>query len=65
LKEPKTFEDVCNHPNFEARIKWREEISREFGEMKEKEVNEKIFKSDLPNGRTCIKNKWAFKIERN
>jgi hypothetical protein len=33
--------------------------------MKEKGVYEKICKSELPNGRTCIKNKWVFKIKRN
>jgi hypothetical protein len=33
--------------------------------MKEKEVYEKICKSELPNGRTCIKNKWVFKIKCN
>jgi hypothetical protein len=36
-----------------------------FDEMKEKKVYEKICKSELPNGRTCIKNKWVFKIKRN
>jgi hypothetical protein len=46
-------------------MKWREAISKEFDEMKEKEVYEKICKSELPNGRTCIKNKWVFKIKRN
>jgi hypothetical protein len=33
--------------------------------MKEKDIYEKICKSELPNGRTCIKNKWVFKIKRN
>jgi hypothetical protein len=46
-------------------MKWREEISKEFDEMKEKGVYEKILKSELPNGRTCIKNKRVFKIKRN
>jgi hypothetical protein len=51
LKEPETFEDTYYHPNLEERMKWREEISKEFDEMKEKEVYEKIFKSELPKGR--------------
>jgi hypothetical protein len=34
-------------------------------EMKEKGVYEKICKSELPNGCTCIKNKWVIKIKRN
>jgi hypothetical protein len=46
-------------------MKLREEISKELDEMKEKEVYETILKSELPNGRTCIKNKWIFKIKRN
>jgi hypothetical protein len=65
LKEPETFEDVYYHPNLEERMKWRESISKEFNEMKEKEVYEKNCKSELPNGRNCIKNKWVFKIKRN
>jgi hypothetical protein len=33
--------------------------------MKQKEVYEKICKLESPNGRTCIKNKWVFKIKRS
>jgi hypothetical protein len=65
LKEPETFEDEYYHPNFEERMKRREAISKEFDEMKEERVNEKILKFELPNGRTCIKNKWVFKIKLN
>jgi hypothetical protein len=65
LKEPESFKDAYYLPNHEDRMKWREAISKEFDEMKEKEVYEKICKSELPNGRTCIKNKWVFKIKRN
>jgi hypothetical protein len=36
LKEPETFEDAYYHPNIEETIKWREAISKEFNEMKEK-----------------------------
>jgi hypothetical protein len=53
LKEPETFEDAYCHPNFEERMKWREAISKEFDEIKEKGVYEKICKLELPNGRTC------------
>jgi hypothetical protein len=62
LKVPETFEDSYYHPNHGERMKWREAISKELNEMKEKEVYEK---SELPNGRTCIKNKCAFKIQLN
>jgi Reverse transcriptase (RNA-dependent DNA polymerase) len=34
-------------------------ISKELQEMKEKGVYEKICKSELPNGCTCIRNKWV------
>ena len=33
--------------------------------MKSKGVWEKFKKSEIPNGRNCIKNKWIFKINRN
>jgi hypothetical protein len=65
LKDPETFEDAYYHQNLEEKMRWREEISKEFDVMKEKGVYEKMCKSDLPNGRTCIKNKWVFKIKRN
>jgi adenine-specific DNA methylase len=42
LKEPETFEDACYHPNFEERMKWREEISKKIVEMNEKGVYETI-----------------------
>jgi hypothetical protein len=42
LKEPETFEDPHYHPNFEERMKWIREISKEFDEMKENGVYEKI-----------------------
>jgi hypothetical protein len=65
LKEPDTFEDAYYHPNFLKRMKWREAISKEFDDMKENGLYETICKSELPNGHTCIKNKWVFKIKRN
>jgi ABC-type amino acid transport substrate-binding protein len=45
LNEPETFEDAYYHPNFEEMMKWREAILKEFDEMKEKVVYEKICKS--------------------
>jgi hypothetical protein len=51
LKEPEAFENVYYHPNHEERMKWRDEISKELNQMKEKRVYEKICKSELPNGR--------------
>jgi hypothetical protein len=65
LKDSKTFEDACYHSNNEEIMKWRESISKDLNEMKEKGVYEKICKLELPNGRKCIKNKWVFKIKSN
>jgi hypothetical protein len=53
MKEPEAFEDAKYHPNFEEWMKWRQAISKEFDEMKEKGVYEKIFKLEF---HTCIKN---------
>ena len=64
-QEPERFEEAYYHSNPEDRIKWRDAISKELQEMKEKGVYEKNCKSELPNGRTCIKNKWVFKIKSN
>jgi hypothetical protein len=46
-------------------MKWREAISKEFDEMKEKGVYETVLKSELPNGCSCVKNKWVFEVKRN
>ena len=62
VKDPESFEDAFNHPEFDKKIKWRHAILKEFEEMKSRE---KFKKSEIPNGRNCIKNKWIFKIKRN
>jgi hypothetical protein len=62
LKETETFEDAYYHPNLEERMKWRESISKEFDEIKEKGDYEKICKSELPNGRTCFKTSGYLKL---
>jgi Reverse transcriptase (RNA-dependent DNA polymerase) len=46
-------------------MKWRHAISKEFEEIKSEGVWEKFKKSEIPNGRNCIKNKWIFKAKRN
>jgi hypothetical protein len=61
--EPQTFEQANNHPNLEDRNKWIDAISKELQEVNEKKVYEKISKSELPNCRKCIKNKWVFEIK--
>jgi hypothetical protein len=46
-------------------MKLRESISKEFDEMKEKGVNEKICKLELPKGSKFIKSKKVFKMKCN
>jgi Reverse transcriptase (RNA-dependent DNA polymerase) len=65
VEEPKTFAEAYNSPNTNDKIKWREAISKEFDDMSAKGVWKKIQKSDMPNGRNCIKSKWILKIKRN
>jgi hypothetical protein len=55
-QEPEAFEEAYYHSNPEDRIKWRDATSKKLQEMKEKGVYEKMCKSALPNGCTCIKN---------
>jgi hypothetical protein len=65
VEEPRSFAEAYNNCNTNDKIKWREAISKEFDDMSAKGVWKKIQKSDMPNGRNCIKSKWIFKIERN
>jgi histone deacetylase 1/2 len=65
VEEPKSFAEAYKNPNLNDKIKWREAISKEFDDMSSKGVWKKIQKSDMPNGRNCIKSKWIFKIKRN
>ena len=65
VKDPESFEDVFNHPEIDKKDKWSHAISKEFEDMKFKGVWEKFKKSEIPNGRNCIKNKWIFKAKQN
>ena len=65
VKDPESFEEAYNHTDINKKIKWRHAISKEFEDMKAKGVWEKFNKSEIPNGRNCIKNKWIFKTKRN
>ena len=65
VKDPENFDEAYNHPEADKKIMWRRAISKEFEEMEAKGVWEKFLKSEIPNGRNCIKNKWVFKTKRN
>jgi Reverse transcriptase (RNA-dependent DNA polymerase) len=65
VEESKTFAEAYNNPSTNDKIKWREAISEEFDDMSAKGVWKKIQKSDMSNGRNCIKSKCIFKIKRS
>ena len=65
VKDPESFEEAYHHPEAGKKIMWRRAISKEFEDMEAKGVWEKFQKSEIPNGRNCIKNKWVFKTKRN
>jgi hypothetical protein len=64
-KEPATFDEAWNHDDPRAQEKWQEAITKEFEEMKKKEVWEIMKKEGIPQERRTIKCKWIFKIKRN
>jgi hypothetical protein len=65
VEEPKTFAEAYKNPHLNDKIKWREAILKEFNDMSAKGVWKKIHKSEMPNGRNCIKSKRIFKIKGN
>jgi hypothetical protein len=65
VKDPESFEDAFNHPEINKKMNWRHEISKQFKEVKSKGIWEKFKKSEIPNGRNCIKNMWIFKTKRD
>jgi Reverse transcriptase (RNA-dependent DNA polymerase) len=65
VKDPESFDEAYNHPEADKKIMWRRAILKEFEEMEAKGAWEKFLKSEIPNGRNCIKDKWVFKTKRN
>jgi hypothetical protein len=55
--EPTKFYESFNHPEPDARVKWRKVICKEFEDMKNKGVWEVISKKKIPGGRRCAKSK--------
>ena len=39
LKDLESFDEACNHPEADEKIRWRRAISREFEEMKDDTVS--------------------------
>ncbi len=65
LVEPRTFQLAWNHHNPEKCMKWREAIGKEFADINKQSIWYKIKQDKIPEGRECVKCKWAFKIKRN
>ena len=64
-ERPNTFREAWDHPNMEKRNKWRDAIKKEFNDMTKRGVWRKISRSEIPDGRTCVKSKWVFDIKRS
>jgi Reverse transcriptase (RNA-dependent DNA polymerase) len=63
--EPERFSEAWDHPNPDSRSKWREAISKEFQDMKNKRVWKYCKKTDIPKDRKLIGSKWVFKLKKN
>jgi hypothetical protein len=63
--EPTNFYEAYNHPDPDARVKWRVAICKDTEYMKNKEVREVFPMETIPEGRSCLKIKWVLKIKRN
>jgi hypothetical protein len=64
LVEPRGYKEAWNHPDKVQREKWREAIGKEFRDMSDRKVWKKIKRSEMPQGRRCVKHKWVMKIKR-
>jgi hypothetical protein len=63
--EPKTFEDVWNHPDANNKKGWRDAIKKEFSDMKSRKVWQKVKKNIIPHNKRLIGNKWVFKKKKD
>ena len=60
---PKSFEEAWNHSDPFQREQWRGAIDKEFSKMEEKGVWKKINRSEMEEGRRCVKHRWALEIK--
>ena len=65
FENPKTFEEAWDHPDPFQKGKWREAILKEFAKMERCKVWKKVKRSDIPQGRRCVKHKWVFQWKRD
>ena len=59
FESPKTFNGAWNHPEPFQRKQWRSAINKEFQKMNLNKVWTKVLRSSIPEGRRCVKHKWA------
>jgi hypothetical protein len=58
------FYEAYNHPEPDARVKWRIHICKEFEDMKNKGVWEMFPKEKLQEGRKCVKRNDYSRLRR-
>jgi hypothetical protein len=63
--EPGSSDEAYNHSDLDSRAIWRSNTDKELKETNVRRVWKKINKSEIPDGRRCVKSKWVFKIKRN
>ena len=62
---PEFFKDAWDHPEEEDRMKWREAIKKEIGDMESRRVWKGIKRRDIPSDRRLIGSRWVFRVKRN
>ena len=58
-------ERTWNHHDEFQKKKWREAIMKEFDKMELNKVWTKVKRSQIPEGRRCVKHKWVLEIKRS
>ena len=62
---PEFFKDAWDHPEEEDRMKWREAIKKEIGDMESRRVWKGIKRRDIPSDKRLIGSRWIFRVKRN
>jgi Reverse transcriptase (RNA-dependent DNA polymerase) len=62
---PKIYQEAWNHPCPYQRKQWRDAITKEMLKMMTCKVWTKMKRSNMEQGRLCIKCKWVFNIKRD
>ena len=65
IKLPKNYREACEEGHPWVRKKWLEAVAYEFKKLEDLKVWKKIKKSEIPEGRRCVKHKWVWAIKRD